>query len=1292
MQNVTGLERPNLSTTRSQRSSSISNDRASLSVNLLSSPPPVSPDPAYIAPSSASQIVTGDRHSILQEEDEEEASQSPEASNTLVASNALQLINSFLDQLLYSFLVSSHSTSIAALRPAVIEVLKPRLAKEAIASADEELQEFLGAGDEEELAALDHDLDLRSGWDLNTIWRRTRLRCMVYTRLGDLEEEDEEMWIAHENASQQVDRHHRLSRDLGVVSPAAAIFLTSILEFVGEQALLLAAEAAYMRFEGRRRQEKYSAAGVLGLQRLSVEVVDIEKLALNTTFGRLWRSWKKKARASSFSSQKLSSSEHLLRPTSSLSSSEARSRKPSSETVGDAGPDSRTSHPPPVSEDSDGVREAAAVPLPLMTNDLNEIHEPDLPKQGQRPRSMMTSARYDNEDHESEQNRTQNYMGSRPSLLQHNRSSSLPHLAPRQYPYLQETEGSLYGTPREAASSNSVAIDSIGLARSDTDSAAVTTMYDGAIMREEGTTENLPKYNLQDPDPSTQENLVLQRKERLTDTPDNNMGAVADFNHLDSSAISSDARAHSSSLPHSRDPKEVASAGSRKDSSGNFAQQQLPSRVESRLDSPRMQGHPSEELAVNNRETSIAETAYPYPGEKHGALSGSDGVSRKISQSTEDHDYAASRFNTSNGYANLGRVDERTIPEYGQIPRSQLEMAANRSDARKQLPPVSTGAERASVQRVSPLESPVGRTSTSSSRDIRALHSTNSTASQRAVKTSSVGSRESGDISRQYATSRKSSEGSGSLASPSLKTPKIEETQRSFEQLINSDQTIQYTLTPQSVREIDSPDSPRKSHSRTGTAELADFIRTSGPPAQADLGGRPSTSRSIVSLKGLNGLRSNPSANAKQGGPPITAPLLEEPHLPKELPRPTTARSAHGVPRDAHLDPETTRDFADFIRSTGPEKSQVNVRDQTTLPPSSMSRTSRGMTPDQRSTSTTSVGRKITKPNPSVSKSPPPVTQFTPPKRTAAKLQAREATYQPTHNEDLLDFLKQGPADDRGIEKSSVPGPVASVVPQNPPIPSNLRARASDNTRSSVASTQDSSFAARSVRSTNSRTGLLDNSRGPYGGSSPPLSQRPSTFNEPPQMVRKQRRVKDPYAIDTDSENEDHPPTLKPQRQEESLIDFLNSTPPPPNQPKVPSAFDDMPDLTIRNTNMNSPNQNNTHPLCRPTNNPSNPGISSYLEPAAISALSPEIRSATATASLLFISTATATPTAKLQRHIPASPHQLSQSSTQQHFRWSVLHPAFILVNDSEWVRHNVRPAASYHDFKYSSPQRNDEI
>ncbi|KAI4123815.1 MAG: hypothetical protein LQ341_007147, partial [Variospora aurantia] len=477
---------------------------------------------------------------------------------------------------------------------------------------------------------------------------------------------------------------------------------------------------------------------------------------------------------------------------------------------------------------------------------------------------------------------------------------------------------------------------------------------------------------------------------------------------------------------------------------------------------------------------------------------------------------------------------------------AQAQVPRKVSDIRKQLPPVSTGVERAGVQRMSVsggsvIESPNGRTSTSSSRDVGALHPLGSNASQKAGKLNGLVARDSVDAS---------SEGSGSTA---LRTPRIDEAQNSFEQLIQSDETIQYTLTPRSVREMDS---------RTSTAELADVIRTSGPPPVES--NRRSKTRSIVSLKSLDGLRSNPAAKTKPESSPTSAPILEKPEMQTQPSRPITAKTP-GAPRDAHLKAETTRDFADFIRSTGPEeKSGISQRDGATSPPASPAskmNPNRAMTPGQRSMSGTSTGKKITKPNPGLSKSPSPVAPTPPSKRPVSKLQAREATYEPTRNEDLLEFLKQGPVD-RGNERRPIPGPAASVVPRNPHVASNPRTRISENTRSSGASTQDSSFANQSIRSTNSRTGLLDSPRAQPSRSPPHIQRQVPSSGEPPQPVRKQRRVRDPYTIDTDSDDDkddDYPGTPKPQPQQESLIDFLRSTAPPATNPRIPSAFDDMP-------------------------------------------------------------------------------------------------------------------------------------
>ncbi|KAL8927012.1 MAG: hypothetical protein Q9208_002557 [Pyrenodesmia sp. 3 TL-2023] len=1147
---------------RSQRSSSISNDRASLSVASLPCPPPVNPEPAYIAPSSASQIVTG----ILDEEGED-GTFSSGFMNALVAPNALTLVNSFLDQLLYSILAISRSTALASLRPAIHEVLKPRLAREAIASADAELGDFLVEQDYDELSAFQHGLEPRGNWDLNLIWRRTRLRCMVYTRLGDYEEEDEDIWIERENAGHNFDGRNRLSRDLGVVSPSSAIFLTSIVEFIAEEVLRLSGRAAFARVELRRRLEKSGPAKAHD-ERLSVEVIDVEKLAVNTTFGRLWRSWKKKVRSPSTTSQRPSSRELLLRPASSLSSSEPRSRKASVGENGALMPDPLVVRSRPTTADREKISEAPAMPLPLSRDDAHHMDDPDAStlvtrsERKGRPHSMTIASDPTNSSSQTDAGRAADILKGRPKRLEHNRSSSLPPLASRLFP---SSQSSFLSTPSASSIYNSYP-------------AAVSSMYDGVIDREERTKRVGEHPAAEQPDLTTQD-LTPQEKE-MQDLDDG----------LDSLGKASNAGwpvdEQASRHPAERNPT-IASNN-----------ENLPSRVKNRLDTKWVQGYTKGDAFLEKHGTPIVESA---PSRGYGNINvGSQdvpGTKAPDFNDREEYDDVPDVFRRGLAYSRdvkfegatpgseqTGRSEaySHTVPD-GLPTFAQSKLPARVSDIRKQLPPVSTGIERAAVQRVSLspgaiIDSPGGRTSTSSSRELRALHTSGSSASQKAGKFKGLVRRESSDTNRQFALSRTSSEGS----SVAIRTPKVE-AQQNFEQLMKSDETIQYTLTPRSVREMDSPDSAQFSHSRTDAAELTDFVRTSGPPPAETI--RPQRSRSIVSLKAFDGLRSSLA-------PMSTSPtILEKPMSPTQRSRSTTTKSP-SAPRGAQLPKETTRDFADFIRSTGPEEESGSIqrdgapsslastmklsistgpeepsgpsqRDEATPSLASSSRPTRAMAPGQRSASGSSAGRKITKQHPSLSKSPPPVANDPPAKRIAPKLQAREATYEPTHNEDLLDFLKQGPADDRYNQKRPATGPVASVVPQNPRVISNVRPRESELTRSSFASTQDSSYANQSVQSESSRTGLLD-SAGAQNSRSPPERQAP--VGEPQNPARTQRRVKDPYAIDTDSEEEDDATTRKPNGQPESLIDFLNSTPPSNTNLRIPSAFDDMPSPPGRST------------------------------------------------------------------------------------------------------------------------------
>lgn len=130
---------------------------------------------------------------------------------------------------------------------------------------------------------------------------------------------------------------------------------------------------------------------------------------------------------------------------------------------------------------------------------------------------------------------------------------------------------------------------------------------------------------------------------------------------------------------------------------------------------------------------------------------------------------------------------------------------------------------------------------------------------------------------------------------------------------------------------------------------------------------------------------------------------------------------------------------------------------------------------------------------------------------------------------------------------------------------------------SSIGSTQDSLAPVKSTHSSyNSRTALIDTANNSKARKAPlRVISKPPRLDEPPHPNRKQRRDKDPYAIDTESDEEDeYNTTPTPERQEEYLIDFLRSITPPLSKPIVPSAFDgmQMPNGTAVQRSSNGPN------------------------------------------------------------------------------------------------------------------------
>ena len=370
------------------RAQSISSDRPStVAYSLMSPPLTVSPEAAFIAASAASQIVSNDHDSHADAWFDQHGIE-PSGEPAIVSPGAQQLVNNFLDQLLFNFLSISRSTSLSALRPAVSEVLKPKLAKDAINQADEELREYLGGDDED--SAQPQESGSPRDWDIELVWKRTRLRCMVYSSLGDMEEEDEDYHMEKEHLEPDMEDH--LSE---VVSPAVAIFLTSILEFMGEAALVVAGQAAFHRMRTKYQKElkdgSRSPADVA--DRIVVEELDMERVALDRTLGRLWRAWKKKIRspvAPSFPSMDNSLNRSYSRD--SMRSAFAHLRSPSTAvesvvpaTVPEPDAEAEMENEADVQGNDEVTLEevedylmAASIPLPMGPNDVEEIEVPGL--------------------------------------------------------------------------------------------------------------------------------------------------------------------------------------------------------------------------------------------------------------------------------------------------------------------------------------------------------------------------------------------------------------------------------------------------------------------------------------------------------------------------------------------------------------------------------------------------------------------------------------------------------------------------------------------------------------------------------------------------------------------------------------------------------------------------------------------------------------------------------------------------------------------------------------------------
>lgn len=263
--------------------------------------------------------------------------------------------------------------------------------------------------------------------------------------------------------------------------------------------------------------------------------------------------------------------------------------------------------------------------------------------------------------------------------------------------------------------------------------------------------------------------------------------------------------------------------------------------------------------------------------------------------------------------------------------------------------------------------------------------------------------------------------------------------------------------------------------------------------------------------------------------------------------------------------------MADFIRSTGPEENK-------SLPKLPDSRSSSGSRPasairNSIASSPRALGKTAKGFYPIVSHSP---SNSKGSHRRASRLQAREPTVQrDDESSDLIDFIRQGPPLDRSDGSHRIS---RAVAPFRSTMDSDeIAALGHGKPRDAVSlvSTHDS-LVSRSVHSsTGSRTGLLESTarHNAQTGHPSESEKKRDRFDEAVGPVRRQRRVQDPYALDSDddsddSDDDDSTHTSRPPA-EETLLDFLNSTPPP-------DAHHGPPPLTIAKSNGSTAQRRNS--------------------------------------------------------------------------------------------------------------------
>ncbi|KAG5951262.1 hypothetical protein E4U53_003478 [Claviceps sorghi] len=1193
------------------RTQSVSSDRPStIGFGFVLPPLDVSPPSCYIAPGAASQIITSDHDSHADAWYDRNGIEPP-VETAEVSAPALLLVNSFLDQLLFNFLQLAKSTRLSSLRQAILEVLKPKLAQDAITNAEAELREYMGCANEDDYAQPQGPGASRN-WDVELAWKRVRLRCMVYSSLGDMEEEDEDMYMEQENL--EFGTNDRVS---DVVSPAVAIFLTSVLEYMGELTLTVAGQAAYQRVQNKIEKElrEGSRDPSRPADRIVVVDSDAERVALDRTLGRLWRGWKKRVRTPAndvvaAAGRPFLKSALLLAEEENEASGQNTTRLQSSATSHD-GRDSRQSQQSP---EHAGVEEhveaAAKIPLPATDNDVNEIEVPGLvyysddeasvdaddekeaaPK---RPRSclLLPSSRTAHgppamaatagpesrpQDASAGAVRRSLSVPTRPAPSFYGRarkhscasaSGSGPEATLAHHDASDETSetGAKAKAAVTAAATATAAmqVDAQTTPQSEEseydDAAEEFALQEAEVVTSSRVSKSMSSYTVSsdgDSNNSPYKNRSSIHSARLVDVPrsrDSTSNSAISGSPARSRPVSVSIDKASQSRPV------VVAVGGAVSAAAAGSEERWKSSASQNTAGPSVRSRPVPEA-------STGPTTWP-PQNAPASSEETDGMPTRTATPTQQPTRVCNRDQAlaAEATAALPAGGRTASPAQGHKKatptRTNMQTPPRPHDRQapanaKALPLRASSADRfadsgtASLPRKTPFHSPK-QSLRAESKDVptgersRFRHESDEASLSVQGSTANVRTIHTAASSVSSATSRlkpvRTSE-DGSSRSESVA--------RNFEELIQSNQTITYTLTPETMRDVDSksPVVTKLPSRKTEDMRTINLSKSSLLGAQSGSGGSgrlPSPHLPYPSS----------SPRASESNTKLSGPL-------SRAPAGVTSSAGRGVgtlPREARVPTDTTTfEFANFIKASGPaDESKVYIAPQLASPPPvSPSKVS---AKKSRRASTTSIISRL-------------------------RYQPRDATVDGrVDNSDLIDFIRQGPP----IASTShrIPRHVAPfrTTMDSDELSMAVGGRAVDasipDIRDSLCSTHVTESAPSMHSSINSKSALLRNrgasamSGNMYGGGDDDVTPQ-----------RKTRRVRDPYAIDLSDEDEEEEEggpgggqgphrarqTAKlPMQREESLAEFLQNYNPPAepvsSPPRIPKKKASAPSLMARFT------------------------------------------------------------------------------------------------------------------------------